>query len=41
MLVEHKFNIVRVEKNKGIGINITETLDKIVIYKGKKVIVKL
>jgi len=41
MLAEHKFNIVRVGKNKGIGINSVETFDKKVTYKGKKVTVKL
>jgi alpha-D-xyloside xylohydrolase len=41
MIAEHKFNIVRVENKKGIGINSSETFDKVVIYNGKKVVVKL
>jgi alpha-D-xyloside xylohydrolase len=41
MLAERKFNIVRVEKNKGTGIDSVETFDKEVTYKGKKVMVKL
>ena len=41
MLAEHKFNIVRVEKNKGTGISSVEKFDKVVTYKGKEVIIKL
>jgi alpha-D-xyloside xylohydrolase len=40
MLDERKFNIVVVGKNKGIGINPVEKFDEVLIYKGKKVIVK-
>jgi len=39
MLAEHKFNIVCVENDKGIGINSAEKFDKEVIYKGKKIII--
>ncbi len=41
MPAEHKFNIIRVETNKGTGINSFETFDKVVNYKGKEVVVKL
>ncbi|MEJ2195280.1 MAG: glycoside hydrolase family 31 protein [Ignavibacteriaceae bacterium] len=41
MLNERKFNIVVVENNKGTGINPFEKFDKVVTYKGKKVIIKL
>ncbi len=41
MLTERKFNIVRVGKNKGIGINSAENFDKEVIYEGKEIIINL
>jgi len=41
MLTERKFNFVRVENNKGIGINSAEKFDQVVTYDGKKVVVKL
>ena len=41
MLTERKFNIVRVGKNKGIGINSAEKFDKEVIYEGKEIIINL
>ena len=41
MLIERKFNIVAVGKNKGIGTNSVDKFDKMITYKGKKVIVKL
>ena len=40
MPTEHKFNIVRVENNKGTGINSAVSFDKVVTFKGKKVVVK-
>jgi alpha-D-xyloside xylohydrolase len=41
MLAERKFNIVIVEKNKGVGINSAEKFDKEITYKGNEAIVKL
>ena len=41
MPAEHKFKIVRVENNKGMGINPGEMFDKVVTYNGKKVVVNL
>ena len=41
MLAQHKFNIVRVENNKGVGINFGKIFDKAVIFNGKKVVVKI
>jgi alpha-D-xyloside xylohydrolase len=41
MLDSRKFNIVMVNTNKGGGENLVEQPDKIVIYTGKKVVVKL
>jgi len=41
MIAEHKFNIVCVKNNKGIGINSSKTFDKVVTYNGKKIVVKL
>jgi alpha-D-xyloside xylohydrolase len=40
-LKERKFNIVLVTKNKGEGTFISEKYDKVVIYTGKKVVIKL
>jgi len=40
MLAERKFNIVMVDLNKGASLNMTEKSDKVVAYKGKKVVVK-
>ena len=40
MPTEHKFNIIRVEKNRAVGIISTETFDKVINYKGEKTIVK-
>jgi alpha-D-xyloside xylohydrolase len=41
MLAERKFNIVCVTKDKGIGIDVTEKLDKEIAYAGNKIVVKL
>jgi alpha-D-xyloside xylohydrolase len=41
MLAERNFNIVRVAKNKGTGTDAVEKLDKVITYKGKKVVVQL
>ena len=41
MPAEHKFNIICVENNKGIGNNPGEMFDKVVTYNGKKVVVNL
>ena len=41
MLNERKFNIVYVDKTKGIGMNTNETPDRQVTYRGKKIIVKM
>lgn len=41
MLAERKFNIVVVAKNKGTGSENTTKYDKVVNYKGKKVVIKL
>ncbi|MCG6914144.1 DUF5110 domain-containing protein [bacterium BMS3Abin03] len=41
MLIERRFNIVAVGKNKGVGTNSVDNFDKMITYKGKKVIVKL
>ena len=40
MLAERKFNIVMVDLTKGASLNMTEKSDKVVAYKGKKVVVK-
>jgi alpha-D-xyloside xylohydrolase len=40
MLAEHKFNIVKVTKNKGIGDLPVDKYDKEVIYTGKKILIK-
>jgi alpha-D-xyloside xylohydrolase len=40
MLTERKFNIVLVTKNKATGTNIAQKIDKELIYKGKKAVVK-
>ena len=41
MLNERKFRIVKVSKNKGIGMETVEKYDKVVTYKGQKVVVDL
>lgn len=41
MLTERKFNIVKVAKGKGTGINAMESYDKVVNYTGQKVVVNL
>jgi len=41
MLAQRKFNIVRVNKNKGTGTNAIEKYDETVTYTGKKIVVKL
>jgi alpha-D-xyloside xylohydrolase len=41
MPVERKFNIIGVDKNKGLGMDTAEKFDKEVTYSGKKVVVKL
>ena len=41
MLSERKFNIVVVGKTKGVGITPVEKFDKVVTYKGKKVMINL
>ena len=41
MITEHKFNIVKVSENNGVGINAVKKYDKVVNYDGKKIIVKL
>ncbi len=41
MLNERKFRIVKVTKNKGIGMDAVENYDKVVTYKGQKVVVDL
>jgi alpha-D-xyloside xylohydrolase len=41
MIDERKFNIIRVGKNKGTGMDTDETPDKKVIYKGRKLVVKM
>jgi len=41
MLNERKFSIVKVSKNNGIGMNVVEKYSMVVVYKGKKVVVKL
>ena len=41
MLAQYKFNVVSVENNKGVGINSGKMFDKVVTFKGKKVVVKL
>jgi hypothetical protein len=38
---ERNFNIILVAKDKGTGTDAVEKFDKILIYKGKKVIVRL
>jgi alpha-D-xyloside xylohydrolase len=40
-LKERKFNIVLAKKNKGEGTFIPEKYDNVVIYTGKKVLIKL
>jgi alpha-D-xyloside xylohydrolase len=40
MLADRKFNIVMVDLNKGASLDKTEKSDKVVAYKGKKVVVK-
>jgi alpha-D-xyloside xylohydrolase len=41
LLTERKFNIVRVAKNKGAGMDVVEKFDKEVTYNGNKVVIKL
>jgi len=41
MLAERKFNIVRVDKSKGQGMDVVEEFDNVVAYNGKKIVVKL
>jgi len=41
MLADRKFNIVRVAKNKGVGMDVVQNFDKEVSYSGNKVVVKL
>lgn len=41
MLANRKFNIVRVAKNKGTGMDVVQKFDKEVSYSGTKVVVKL
>ena len=41
MLNERKFNIVYVNKTKGIGMDTNETPDRQVTYRGKKILVKM
>jgi alpha-D-xyloside xylohydrolase len=41
MLKERHFNIVRVAKDKGVGMDVIGSIDKGVTYKGKKVMIKL
>jgi hypothetical protein len=41
MLKERHFNIVRVSKDKGVGMDVIGSIDKGVTYKGKKVMIKL
>ena len=41
MFNERKFNIIWVEINKGEGMDTAEIPDKEVIYKGKKVVLKM
>ena len=40
MLNERKFNIVWVSKNKGVGMNPVDTYERVVAYRGKRVVVK-
>jgi alpha-D-xyloside xylohydrolase len=40
MLAQRKFNIVLIAKNKGVGVNTVKTFDKVVVYAGKKSVVK-
>jgi len=41
MIAERKFNIVLVDKSKGLGMNVVEKFDNVVTYDGKKVVIKL
>jgi alpha-D-xyloside xylohydrolase len=41
MLTDRKFNIVRVTKNKGAGMEVVKDFDKEIDYSGKKIVVKL
>jgi len=41
MLTERKFNILKVSKNKGTGMEVVQKYDNVVTYIGKKVVVKL
>jgi len=41
MLNERKFNIVKVSKKNGVGMETVEKFDKVVTYEGRKIEVKL
>jgi alpha-D-xyloside xylohydrolase len=41
MIKERKFRIVKVAKNKGIGMNAIEKYDKVVTYNGQKIVINL
>jgi alpha-D-xyloside xylohydrolase len=41
MLAERKFNIIKVAKNRGTGMDVVEKFDNVVTYNGKKLVVKL
>jgi alpha-D-xyloside xylohydrolase len=41
MLSERRFRIVRVDKNKGTGMDVIEKYDKVITYSGKKAVIKL
>jgi len=41
MPAERKFNIIYVAKNKALGLDVAEKVDKELTYTGKKVVVKL
>ena len=41
MLAERQFNIVRVARNKGTGMEVIEKVDRVVTYNGEKIVVKL
>jgi hypothetical protein len=41
MLTERKFNIVKVVPGKGIGMDEVKKFDKVIIYQGSKVEIKL
>jgi alpha-D-xyloside xylohydrolase len=41
MLAERKFNIVLVDKNKGIGMQPTTVADNVAAYSGKRIVIRL